>query len=245
MILHTPRSLFKSVCTFIVALVATTLVSTVAYSQNFSKTFTVPADTSSIEVINQMGSIKVSSASAGSRKIVINARQSGDAKIDASQLQGGKVKIEVTGMGKVEFEITVPQATNIDLLSYKGTIEVSNIVGEIKARITKDGDLTFTGIRSKKVNAHGYDGNINFSGELLDGGVYTLKSFSGRVDATFPADADFKLSASSFSGVLDLGGFPMKFDRQTNQLVEATSGAGRATVKLWSQEGNIYLHRKP
>jgi hypothetical protein len=79
----------------------------------------------------------------------------------------------------------------------------------------------------------------------MPNGEYILKSFSGRVEVTFPANADFRLSASSFSGVMDLGGFPLKFDRQTNQLVEAACGTGRAKVHLWTQEGSIQLRRKP
>jgi hypothetical protein len=60
-----------------------------------------------------------------------------------------------------------------------------------------------------------------------------------------PANADFKLSAASFRGGMDLGGFEMKFEKQTDQLVEASYGAGRASVHLWTQEGSIHLHRKP
>ncbi|MBK9316140.1 MAG: DUF4097 family beta strand repeat protein [Acidobacteria bacterium] len=237
-------SLNKS--TFLPALLATMVCCGLVNAQSASRSFTVPAEGSSLEVINQMGTIKVTAGVPGSTRIVISHKKiSGEAKVDTSQISDRKVKVEVTGAGKVDFDIIVPPATVLDLLSYKGVIYVSNLTGDVKARITTSGNITFTGLRSRRVEAHGSSGNVSFSGEILDGGEYTLKSFSGRVDATFPADADFKLSASSFSGVVDLGGFAMKFDRQTNQLVEATSGTGRASVNLWSQEGSIYLHRKP
>jgi len=228
------------------ALLLTVLFCGAAVAQGTVRSYPVPAEGAALEVINQMGTIRVSAGAPGTNRIAISHKKiSGEAKVDAAQVNDRKVKVEVTGAGKIDFEIVVPPATSLDLLGYKGAIFVSNLTGDVKARITTSGNITFTGLRSRRVEAHAGSGNVNFSGDLIDGGEYILKSFSGRVDATFPADADFRLSASSFSGVVDLGGFAMKFDRQTNQLVEATSGSGRASVKLWSQEGSIYLHRKP
>lgn len=215
-------------------------------AQSFSKTFTVSPDAGELEVLNQIGAIKITAVASPQGKIVINARQvDRDVRINAEQTSEGKVKVEVKGRGTTDFEITVPPSTKLDLLTYKGGITVVNLTGRVRARITTEGNIQFTGLRSTKVEAHSTSGNVSFSGDILPNGEYSLKSFSGRVDATFPANSDFKLSASSFSGVMDLGGFPMKFDRQTNQLVEASCGTGRAKVYLWTQEGSIYLHRKP
>jgi DUF4097 and DUF4098 domain-containing protein YvlB len=150
----------------------------------------------------------------------------------------------VTGYGTVDFEITVPASSDIDLISYKGAIVVTNLAGEVRARIT-EGNIQVAGLRSPRVEAHCTQGNVSFNGEVLPSGSYTLKSFSGKVDATLPANADFKLTAASFRGGMDLGAFQMKYDKQTPQLVEASHGAGRASVSLWTQEGSIHLHRKP
>ncbi len=213
-------------------------------AQSFSRTFSVAPETSELEVGNQIGMIKVTSGgSAG--KIVINAKQlDSNTKIDAAQNAQGKVKIVVTGLGTVDFDITVPASSNLDLLCYKGAITIANLSGAIRARVT-DGNIQFSGLRSPIVEAHSTKGNVSFSGEVLPSGSYTLKSFSGRVDATLPANSDFKLSAASFRGGMDLGAFQMKFDKQTDQLVEASYGAGRASIHLWTQEGSIHLHRKP
>jgi hypothetical protein len=215
-----------------------------AGAQTFSKTFVVTPETSDLEVVNQLGTIKVTSGGNPGR-VVVNARQNeGSAKIDATQDPQGKVKVEVMGQGTVDFEITVPPSSNVDLLCYKGAIAVTNLVGAVRARVT-DGNIQVMGVRSVRVEAHATQGNVSFSGDILPSGSYTLKSYAGRVDATLPANADFKLSAASFRGGMDLGGFDMKFDRQTHQLVEAAHGAGRASVSLWTQEGTIHLHRKP
>jgi DUF4097 and DUF4098 domain-containing protein YvlB len=243
-----PTQSSKSVAKFLSALATGFLALTASASpsgaQTFSRAFAVSPERSELEVVNQTGTIKVT-AGASSNKIVINARQSdGAAKIEAKQNAMGKVKVEVTGRGRVDFEIAVPASSSINLLSYQGAIMVTNLAGTVRARVT-EGDIQIAGMRSAKVDASCTQGNVSFSGEVLPSGRYTLKSFSGRVDAILPADADFKLSASTFSGGMDLGAFQMKFNKRSHQLVEASHGAGRASISLWTQEGSIYLRRKP
>lgn len=239
-----PKSIAKFLSALAMSFVVITAMAYSASAQTFYRAFTVPPETSELEVINQMGTIKVTVGGAGS-KIVINARQNDKAtKIDASQNAHGKVKVEVTGQGVVDFEIALPASSKVDLLCYKGAITVTNLGGAVRARIT-DGDIQITGLRSARVEAHSTKGNVSFSGEILPSGSYTLKSFSGRVDATLPTNADFRLSAASFRGGMDLGGFQLKFVKQTDQLVEASHGAGRASISLWTHEGSIHLHRKP
>jgi DUF4097 and DUF4098 domain-containing protein YvlB len=244
--IHSPSSkpVAKYLSSLAIGFVVLTASATPSGAQTFSRSFAVSPERSEVEVVNQAGTIKVT-AGANPAKIVITATQGdGAPKIDATQNALGKVKVEVTGKGRVDFEITVPASSSIDLLSYRGAIVVTNLAGAVRARIT-DGDIQIAGMRSAKVEAHCTRGNVSFSGEVLPSGSYTLKSFSGRVDATLPADADFKLSASSFRGGMDLDAFQMKFDKRSHQLVEASRGSGRASISLWTQEGSIHLHRKP
>ena len=243
-----PTQSSKSAVKFLSALTAGFLVinasATSSGAQTFNRVFAVSPEKSELEVVNQAGTIRVT-AGANPNKIVINARHSeGAAKINATQDALGKVKVEVTGRGKVDFEIAVPASSSIDLLSYQGAIVVTNLAGAVRARVT-DGDIQITGLRSARVDASCSQGNVSFSGEVLPSGRYTLKSFSGRVDAILPANSDFKLSASSFRGGIDLGAFEMRFDKNSHQLVEASHGAGRASISLWTQEGSIHLRRKP
>jgi DUF4097 and DUF4098 domain-containing protein YvlB len=236
----------KHISTAIGAFLLLVAISPIAAGQQYSKTFPVSSDQNTLEVINQQGSIKVTAAPPTSGKVVINARLSeGNPRVDAKQTPDGKIKVEVSGHGLTDFEISVPTATELDLLTYKGTISVANLNGPVRARTTTEGDIRFANIRSQKVEGHSISGNVFFEGETLPGGEYKFKSFSGKIDLTLPPDSDFRLSATSSAGVIDLGGFPLKFDRQTNQLIEAACRTGKAKVSLWTQEGNIHLHRKP
>jgi DUF4097 and DUF4098 domain-containing protein YvlB len=238
------KSIAKSLSALAIGFAVFTASAPSSIAQTFSRAFAVSQERSELEVVNQAGTIKVT-AGANPARIVVNARQSdGASKIEATQNAAGKVKIEVTGKGRVDFEIAVPSSSNIDLLSYRGAIMVTNLAGAVRARVT-DGDIRIDGLRSVRVEAHCSQGNVSFSGEVLPSGSYTLKSFSGRVEATLPANADFKLSASSFRGGMDLDAFQMKFDKRSHQLVEASRGQGRASITLWTQDGSIHLHRKP
>lgn len=239
-----PKSVAKFLPALATGFILLTALTPSSGAQTFSRTFVVSPERSELEVVNQNGMIKVTAAP-NSSKIIINARQSGAAKIDATQNAMGKVVVEVAGLGKVDFEIIVPASSNINLLAYKGQIMVTNLAGTVHVRVT-EGDIKVAGMRSSKVEAHCTQGNVAFSGEVLPSGSYILKSFSGRVEVDLPADADFKLSASSFSGGIGgLDAFPMKFDKRSPHLVKASRGEGGASINLWTQEGSIHLYRKP
>jgi hypothetical protein len=216
-----------------------------AGAESTNQTFPIPSGTVDVEVINQIGTIRVISSDVYTEKVVLNARQiSGETRISTSQSPTGKVTIEVRGRGMVDIEVVVPALARLDLLTYRGNIEVRNHVGQIRARVASDGDIFFSDLRSTAVEGHCHYGNVYFSGPLLAQGDYRLKSFTGRLDVSFPASADFKLSAATHHGGLDLHDFPLRYDLEMRDIVEAVSGLGRSNVLLWTQEGSIRLHRQ-
>src|SRR5215510_14640476 len=103
--------LLKRASLLVTLLVALAIVP-IARAQTFTRTFAVSPESSDLEVINQVGSIKIAAGGAAG-KIIIGAKQSDpETKIGASQTAEGKVKIEVAGRGTVDFEITVPSESN-------------------------------------------------------------------------------------------------------------------------------------
>src|SRR5262245_59021171 len=100
---------------FALGLLFVTASALTASAQQFNKVFVVSPESSWLEVINQVGSIKVTTTGAIPGKIVINGKKiDGDANINATQSPEGKVKVEVTGRGTSDFEIAVPPVTNLD-----------------------------------------------------------------------------------------------------------------------------------
>jgi DUF4097 and DUF4098 domain-containing protein YvlB len=126
-----------------------------------------------------------------------------------------------------------------------GGVIVRGLRGAIKINNT-DGDIQLTGIRSSQVEARSMSGNVSYSGEVQPSGSYYLKSFSGRVDAALPAGAKFKLEATSGRGGIELspGEFQLTVQKQTSHLVQGLVEFATATVKLWTQEGSIRVHKK-
>lgn len=209
-------------------------------AQGYSKSFRVPSGSGELEVVNKMGSVSVNVAEGNT--ITVTAKQT-EAPINATQSSQGKVKVTVTGNATVDLVINVPTSTALDLTCIKGELTIRNMSGPIRARTT-EGDIQLSGIRSSKVEAGSSSGNVSFSGDVLPTGSYTLKSFSGRVSAILPASSDFKLQASSNNGGIDVGSYGLSFDKQSDKQVEGKSGAGHATVTLWTQEGSVQLRRR-
>lgn len=234
---------FREARKLLLSLIAAGLLATPVAAQGFSKSFRVSDESGDLALINKVGSVTV--VPAESNIITVTARPaSSEAHIEALQKSPSHVTVEVSGQALVDFVVSVPPHTTLDLLCYRGAVTVKNLNGQVRVRTT-EGDIQLIELRSARVEAHSTRGNVSFSGEVLPSGSYTLKSFSGRVEATLPATADFKLQASSFRGGMDLGGFSMSFNKQTDKTADGVSGAGRASVYLWTQEGSIHLHRKP
>ncbi len=119
--------------------------------------------------------------------LVISAKTtSGDAKVEAERAPDGTIQVEVKGHGTVNFDIEVPESTNLKLLSFRGSMHISHSSGAIKASILNDGSIELTDLQSPSVEAHSANGNVIFKGAVLPTGRYALKSLfrKRRSDST-------------------------------------------------------------
>ena len=214
-------------------------------AQDFSKSFKVLSDSGSLDIKTKMGSVTVVPAEGNTIQIL--AKRGGNAVTASQPSPQGKVYVEVTSDAPVDLVINVPASTSLDVFCVKcsGGVIVRGLRGAIKINNT-DGDIQLTGIRSSQVEARSMSGNVSYSGEVQPSGSYYLKSFSGRVDAALPAGAKFKLEATSGQGGIELspGDFQLTVQKQTSHLVQGLVESATATVKLWTQEGSIRVHKK-
>lgn len=212
-------------------------------AQEFSKSFKVLPDSGSLEIKSKNGSVTV--VPAVGNTIQITARQ-GANNINAVQaMSQGKVMVEVTNEMPVELMISVPASTALDVLCVKCGIVVKGLYGAIKVS-NMDNDIQLTGIHSSKVEARSMTGSVYYSGDVAASGNYSLRSFSGRVDADLPAGAKFNLEATSGRGGIDIhpGDFDMNVQKQTSQLMTGWMPSASAKITLWTQEGSIRVRKK-
>ena len=212
-------------------------------AQDFSKSFKVLPDSGSLEIKIKMGSVTV--VPTVGNTIQITARQGGSS-INASQpMAQGKVTVEVTNDTAVDLMVSVPASTALDVLCVKCGVIVRGLHGPVKVS-NMESDIQLTGLRSSKVEARSMSGNVYYSGEILPSGNYSLKSFSGRVDADLPAGAKFKLDATSGRGGIEINpsDFQLTMQKQTSHLMQGLVEFASATVSLWTQEGSIRVRKR-
>lgn len=212
-------------------------------AQEFSKSFKVLPDSGSLEIKSKMGSVTV--VPTVGNTIQITARQGGSSINALQAIPQGKVTVEVTNDTAVDLMVSVPASTALDVLCVKCGVIVRGLYGSIKVS-NMDNDIQLTGIRSSKVEARSMSGNVYYSGEIAASGNYSLKSFSGRVDADLPANAQFSLEATSGRGGIDIhpSDFQMNVQKQTSHLVTGWVASASAKVILWTQEGSIRVRKK-
>ena len=149
--------------------------------------------------------------------------------------------------GDVNFTIQVPADSTVDIQTKLGNIIVRNIRGEVvRARVSTEGDIELTGIRARTVVAENIRGNILFDADLLDGGIYELKSVEGNIQLRINADSGFRLTATApRTRNINLGGFAASGQwefRGDRRQVFGKVGQGGAALNTTNQNGSIVFY---
>jgi DUF4097 and DUF4098 domain-containing protein YvlB len=132
---------------------------------------------------------------------------------------------------------------DVFLKSVSGSIKAQQIKGSVEAE-SVSGSLDLIEVsEAGTVRAKALSGDIVYRGRINKAGIYTLKSFSGRVEMFLPADSAFDLEAETSSGRVD-SEFEIKVSGKISPkgLQGAVNGGG-ATVKLSSFSGDIVLKK--
>lgn len=133
---------------------------------------------------------------------------------------------------------------DVFLKSVSGSITASLIKGSVQAE-TVSGDLTLTEVsEAGTVRAKALSGGVVYRGSINKAGSYNLKSHSGNIDITIPADSAFDFEAETFSGGITTD-FEIKVSGKVSpkELLGVVNGGG-ATVKLSSFSGDISLKKQ-
>ena len=153
----------------------------------------------------------------------------------------------------VDFDVTVPAATTLNVQTSNGSVDASGITGAITLNSsngsiqadnasgmlrlkTENGSITVSGASASGNSVfETSNGSIGFSGSLDTSGSYLFHTSNGSIDLTLPADANFQVSSSTSNGSIS-----SDFNDVTNGQV---GSAPFAQVTLETSNGSISIHK--
>lgn len=117
----------------------------------------------------------------------------------------------------------------------KGSIEATVITGRIVMKDVSE---------ARVVNANTVTGAVVYDGKINSDGRYILKTHTGRIEVTLPADSGFDLEANTFSGGIE-SDFEIKVSGKiSKKRISGAVNKGGPLVKLSTFSGSIYLKKK-
>jgi DUF4097 and DUF4098 domain-containing protein YvlB len=125
-----------------------------------------------------------------------------------------------------------------------GDIAIKKAQGSIEAEATA-GDISFWDvIEAKNVKANTLSGDVLYWGNIMPGGRYSLKSYSGDVEIVIPEDSAFDLKAVTLTGDINCE-FDVTFSEKfmKNQVQGSINGGG-ADVSINVFSGDIEVKKK-
>jgi len=174
---------------------------------------------------------------------------------------------------EVDYVISVPAGTSLDLKTYSGDVTIRSMAGDIHLKsysgdvviregkptsIDLDsisGDVSLEQIDSERVKVNSLSGDVIFKGKLSKTGRYDLSTNSGDVQVVTDGGASFELEARTFSGDVT-SDFALKLGSNLNSSLASGRGArrnndirgvandGGALLTLHSFSGDILISKR-
>ncbi len=225
--------------------------SNVFAQKTFSKTYPARKNIR-IHLSNQSGPITVEGWDKD--QIKISAEIESSSTRFTPQISSEELLIDVvrdnqgrSDVGSINFKIWVPVNSKVDIETLMGDLSVNNVQGSlVRAHITSEGNISLTRIRSPLVMAGNVSGDILFDGELLSGGIYTLKSTAGSINIRIPENSQFSLVAAAPTREITLGSFSqsgLSFIGDRRKVIGKVGDAS-ASLSVTNQRGSISFIRR-
>jgi DUF4097 and DUF4098 domain-containing protein YvlB len=160
--------------------------------------------------------------------------------------------IEVRDVGRLDVEtlsgdVSVEGVTgDAHLNTVSGDIDLSRVRGDVEVE-TVSGDLTLRDVVARQVRTHSTSGDVEFGGQIADGGRYEFSTHSGNVRLQLPPDVGAQLSVSTFNGGIEsdfpitLRAGPHDIGRNQGKKLNFTLGQGSARIIVETFSGDITL----
>lgn len=178
-----------------------------------------------------------------------------------AQSASGSIKIQhverdvqmTTANGSVE---AADIGDDVHASSASGSVTVSNAKGDIRAnslngstQIIKpggrvdvesgSGTIDVQGANND-VKAHGVSGSVSVQGDPGEHGYWDLKTVSGTVKVSVPANSSFRFAAEAISGEIRTD-IPIVIEEQGKHSLRAHVGSGGGRVEVHTVSGEIHV----
>ena len=156
-------------------------------------------------------------------------------------LEGGDGVIELQA---VAGDVSVTGASgNVEAQSVDGDVTVTDVSGNVQVQ-TVDGDIILLRIASTSVEAATVDGDIEWDGDIKDGGSYSFVTHDGDLNIAVQQDANVQIFVASYDADFSTD-FPLTVPAgEHGKRFSLELGTGSARVELESFDGTINLRRR-
>lgn len=149
----------------------------------------------------------------------------------------------ILGKNTVDFDITVPLSSDLELKTDFGKIYVNDVMGKMSlvsnAGAIHAAQVSLQGQSKLKTDV----GSVNFSGSIEQRGTYKFESDVGSINVTLPGDASFHVDAKTDVGSIHTD-FPVGGQSMRNKLSGDVGNPPYAVLNLKTDVGSVNLKKR-
>jgi len=252
-------------------LVALTAFSVAALADDWNKDFTISGKP---EVVVETNDANLIVHSSGDGKVSARVTTRGyrispdDVRIDARQ-SGNRVEVEIKvpphhmqfGSYSIRVDLDVPRATDLNLHTKDGNVEVSGVQGSAHIN-SGDGNMDLRDLGGELIASTG-DGNIRAEGrfELLDlhtgdgnitadanqgsriSSTWALRTGDGNIELRLPSDAHADLDAHTGDGKVRVDFTVETSGSLSENTIRGKMNGGGPTLELRTGDGDLRIEK--
>jgi hypothetical protein len=231
------------------------------YTSTLTETRHFTVSTAPTVVINNdTGNIRVQAGSTASDVTIQAFKHAGlggnmsDVQVSYNQSSASTIIVNVNrstsfnffNSPSVDFEVTVPANTALELRTNTGSIDVSSVSGKMSL-LSNTGSVGMRdGLLTSDSTLKSNTGSITFNGSISKTGTYQFMTNTGSVNVTLPASSVFHVDATTDTGSITstFPGVNVQHPNFTGAVAHSDVGSSpQATVTLSTNTGSINLHQ--
>lgn len=171
-----------------------------------------------------------------------------DGPLEIGNVSGSIAIADVGGpvtVSSVDGDIVIRDARGpVSASSQSDDVTLEGVTGPVEVH-SGDGDIVLADVNSSAVRAEAQDGDVVFSGTIVEGGEYGFYLHDGDADIEIQASASAHVRVSTFDGEFR-SDFTIRVERfSSGRQFDFVLGDGSAQMDIEVFDGDIQLTRRP